>query len=249
MANSGEEKLGLRITGIYDNYSSSDELVPGWGFSVLLELAGKKFLFDTGADVAILAQNMEELGVKPKELETVILSHPHCDHVGGLSTVLKRNSNLSVVLTDSFPDPLKKKIVNYGADLVTISDCQQISEGLLSTGEMDGRYRDIWVPEQSLFVNTRRGPVVIAGCAHPGIDNVVERAIMITGESPYLVLGGFHLGGASPEKVQDIIEKFKVNGIQKVAPSHCTGKRAEEAFKKEYGEDFIDFGAGKVVTV
>ncbi len=250
MAQSTDLEHKLRIIGVYDNYASSNRLVSGWGFSVFLEFSGGKYLFDAGADVAILARNMEELGVEPEEIKGVILSHPHCDHVGGLSALLRRKGDeLRVFMTEAFPDSLKRKVVNYDAELVRVSSPQEISAGLLTTGEMDGQYRGMRVPEQSLIVETGEGPIVIAGCAHQGIESAVDRATEITGNSPHLVLGGFHLGGASREKIEEILKKFRKNDVHKVAPSHCTGQRATKAFKREYNDEFIEFGVGKVVTV
>jgi len=65
----------------------------------------------------------------------------------------------------------------------------------------------------------------------------------------YLVLGGFHLGGASQRQVERIIADFRQLGVQKVAPCHCTGDRAMRVFAEKYGEDFIRVGVGCVITI
>jgi len=64
-----------------------------------------------------------------------------------------------------------------------------------------------------------------------------------------LVLGGFHLFGASDSKLKSIIKDFRKLGVQKVAPSHCSGDRCRELFKDEYRNDFIEYGVGKIIEI
>jgi 7,8-dihydropterin-6-yl-methyl-4-(beta-D-ribofuranosyl)aminobenzene 5'-phosphate synthase len=71
----------------------------------------------------------------------------------------------------------------------------------------------------------------------------------LIGEHVYLVLGGFHLFGASDNETEGIIKSFRELGVEKVAPCHCTGEKATSLFKKEYKEDFIEVSAGKVIEV
>ena len=81
------------------------------------------------------------------------------------------------------------------------------------------------------------------GCAHPGIVNIVEKAKELTKKEVYLVVGGFHHPPIS------VVEEFRDLGVKKVAPSHCTGDSVREAFAKEYKENFIEFGVGKIIKV
>lgn len=249
MFNFAGSETELRITGLYDNNTSSSNLIAGWGFSALVEFSNITVLFDVGADVSILSRNMEELNVRPEQINFVVLSHPHCDHVGGLSAVLKANTDLTVVLTDSFPQNIRKKIGNYGADLFEISGPEKISNGIISTGELTGDYRGMSLPEQGLIVRTSRGPIVIVGCSHPGIDSIVTRAIEITGEHPHLVLGGFHLGSRRNAEIKELIQKLKKSSVKRVAPSHCTGRKAKRLFKTEFGDDYLEFEVGTVISI
>jgi 7,8-dihydropterin-6-yl-methyl-4-(beta-D-ribofuranosyl)aminobenzene 5'-phosphate synthase len=91
--------------------------------------------------------------------------------------------------------------------------------------------------------------VIITGCAHPGIVQMVEQAIRLTGDPVYLVVGGFHLGQTSQSRITGIVESFKEMGVEKVAPSHCTGNQAIEMFREAYGDAFIDAGAGCVILI
>jgi 7,8-dihydropterin-6-yl-methyl-4-(beta-D-ribofuranosyl)aminobenzene 5'-phosphate synthase len=105
------------------------------------------------------------------------------------------------------------------------------------------------IKEQALVIGTARGRVVITGCAHPGIVNVVHHAKEMAGEQIHLVLGGFHLGGASRGAIAGIVEDFQRLGVQRVAPCHCSGDDARRSFAETYGKDLIPAGVGSRLGV
>ena len=231
-----------RITTLFDNYAHITGLETGWGFSCLIELKNETVLFDTGADSAVLLRNMERLGKSAEEVDRVVLSHIHGDHTGGLSGVLKANPNMTVYLLRSFPEDFKVNVKTYGSEVIEVSGPMKISESVMTTGELG-----TWIKEQSLLVKTKEGIIVITGCAHPGIVDIVRKAKDITNEEVYLVLGGFHLGEASKLELERIINEFRKLGVRKVSPTHCSGDLAKRMFAEEYGDDFIDNGVGKVI--
>jgi 7,8-dihydropterin-6-yl-methyl-4-(beta-D-ribofuranosyl)aminobenzene 5'-phosphate synthase len=100
--------------------------------------------------------------------------------------------------------------------------------------------------EQSLVLDTTEGLVVVTGCAHPGIVEIVKKAKQTLNKDVYLVLGGFHLLGLSDSQIQRIIQQLRDLGVRKVGPSHCTGERPIELFKQEYREDFVPIGVGRI---
>ena len=104
------------------------------------------------------------------------------------------------------------------------------------------------IKEQSLVLRTGDGLVVITGCSHPGIVEILERAQQILDEKIFMVLGGFHLLRHSDEEMVAIIEQFKQLGVEKCGPTHCTGDRQIAAFQDAYGENFVTMGAGRVLT-
>ena len=222
------EKLkGISIITIYDNYQINPELRTGWGFSCLIKINEKSILFDTGADFETLLYNMEKVKINPKDINFVFISHLHGDHTGGLEGILKIKSDLKVYKPDSF------------------SKETEISEGIWTTGPLG-----IWIKEQSLIINSEKGLIVITGCAHPGVVNIVKKTKEIfPNENIYLVLGGFHLSGVSDSELRSIIKDFKELGVQKVAPCHCSGDRCRELFKQEYRDDFIENGVGKLIDI
>ena len=234
----------LSIVVSYDNNPYKERLTTAWGFSCVIRGIEKTILFDTGGDGSILLANLEKLGINPKEIDLVVLSHIHGDHVGGLSSFLEKNPEVVVYLPKSFPKGFKDGVKGHGAKVVEVQGPLKICEGVYSTGELG-----TWIKEQSLIIHTEKGLIVITGCAHPGIVKIVDKAKGLVKDDVLLVMGGFHLGGESKGEIENIVFSFRKLGVSYVGPCHCSGDAARQLFKEEYGENFISVGVGRVVTV
>ena len=233
------EKPKITLISVYDNYQVNPELKTDWGFAIVIETLKDVVLFDTGGNSEILLFNMRKMGIDPASIDKVVISHIHSDHLGGLEGFLKENSKVKVFIPASFPDSIREMIRSYGTDFVDISEPTKISDFVFSTGELYGPPK-----EQSLIILSKKGLVVITGCAHPGIVKIVKKAKeMFPQKEVYLVLGGFH---HPPKEVVSELKKLKV---KKVAPSHCSGDEIRELFKKEYQNDFIENGVGKIISI
>jgi 7,8-dihydropterin-6-yl-methyl-4-(beta-D-ribofuranosyl)aminobenzene 5'-phosphate synthase len=231
------------VTVVYDNYQVRSDLSARWGFGCVIRMPAKTILFDTGGDGSILLSNMERIGIGPQEIDIVVISHIHADHLGGLQGFLERRSNIPVFVPGSFPDSIKKEIRSFGAECHGVKETMEIAPGVYSTGEMGA-----WIKEQSLILDTRKGTVVITGCAHPGIVNIVKKAkAMRAGRRIHLVMGGFHLGSADSE-LRAVIKAFRNLGVERTGPCHCSGDRCRQLFEEEYGENYIDMGVGRFVA-
>jgi 7,8-dihydropterin-6-yl-methyl-4-(beta-D-ribofuranosyl)aminobenzene 5'-phosphate synthase len=232
------------ITVTYDNNPYDDRLRTAWGFSCLIRLPERTILFDTGGDSSILLHNMEQLEIDSKEIDVVVLSHIHGDHVGGLGGILSQNSDVVVYLPVSFPQSLKEKVRRYGVEVQEVDEARELFDGVYTTGELNGGIR-----EQSLIVSTDQGLVTVTGCAHPGVVNIVRKAREIAADKVHLVVGGFHLGGASTSEIESIIDSFSQMGVERVAPCHCSGDRARRLFREHYGEGYIECGVGTRIAL
>ncbi len=200
----------MKITIVYDNEAGAG-LKSGWGFSCLVD-SGQKILFDTGDNGEKLIFNFEKLSIDPESVDKVVLSHDHWDHVDGLEGLQKFNSKAEVVLPEAFSQPT------------------EISPGIYSTGALG-----TLIKEQSLVAKTEKGNIVVTGCAHPGLEKILQAARQL-GEI-YGVLGGFH--GFS---------KFdKLEGIQLIGPCHCT--QYKQQIKDKYPDEFVEIKAGSVVEI
>ncbi|MCK4600190.1 MBL fold metallo-hydrolase [Candidatus Bipolaricaulota bacterium] len=238
-----EEAL-MAVTIVYDNYEYDPRLKTAWGFSCLIEGLEETVLFDTGGDSAILLGNMRALGIDPSGIDVIVLSHIHGDHVGGLFGLLAENSAVKVILPESFPANFKDEARAFGAELIEVHEQMEICSGVYSTGELGSG-----IKEQSLVIKTKKGSVVITGCAHPGVVNIVRKAKALLDTQVYLVMGGFHMLGMGENQIEAVIAQFKEEGVQRVAPCHCSGDLTRELFQEVYGEDFIEVGAGKIVEL
>jgi len=240
----GPEENPITITTIYDNYIFSEGPKTDWGFSCIIKGTEKTILFDTGTKSDILFHNINKLNVNPEDVELVAISHIHGDHTGGLFAFLDENNKVTVYLPASFPDEFVSRVEKAGAKVVPVDKPVEICKGVSLTGEMG-----VQIKEQSLILNTSKGLVVITGCAHPGIVDIVKRAKEVVDKKIYLVCGGFHLMNKSEDEVKEIIREFKDLGVMKVGASHCTGDRAIELFKEAYKENFVQMGVGKVIRI
>jgi 7,8-dihydropterin-6-yl-methyl-4-(beta-D-ribofuranosyl)aminobenzene 5'-phosphate synthase len=234
----------IKFTILYDNYLHEPGTKPDWGFSCLIEGAEKVILFDTGTRPEILLHNVDHLGVDLKKVAQIVISHDHHDHIGGLSKVLDRNHNVSVYLPVSFAYEIVRNVETKKAKVVSIDEPVQICRDVYSTGEMG-----VGIKEQSLIINTKKGLIIVTGCSHQGIVNILERAKKLFDRPIHLVFGGFHLGGMPDEKVEEIIKNFKEHGVEKCGATHCTGDRPIELFKKAFGDNYVPMGTGKILVI
>ncbi|MBW2038479.1 MAG: MBL fold metallo-hydrolase [Deltaproteobacteria bacterium] len=234
----------LDLTIVYDNNPYNEELETRWGFSCLVEGLEKIILFDVGGEGSVLLKNMEKLKIDPKTVNVIVLSHIHYDHIGGLSHFLKKNPHVTVYMPRSLPQSVKDKVRLVGAQLVEVHKPIKICKDVYSTGELG-----TFIKEESLIIKTSKGLVVITGCAHPGVANIVKKAKEMLRSDVYLVLGGFHLCWMNLSQVKRIVNRVKKEGVKKVAPCHCSGDLARKQFKKAYGNDFILVGAGKKTKI
>ena len=124
-----------------------------------------------------LLHNMEELGIVPENIGTIIISHAHADHTGGLLRILRINNQSTIYLPASIIAIIPERRV------VSVSQPLQISKDIFSTGELNGI-------EQSLVVKTKKGIVVVTGCSHPGVGSILDAAS--SQGRIYGIIGGLH---------------------------------------------------------
>ncbi len=267
-----------QITVLYDAFGKASTMKKDWGYAALVEYGGKRILFDTGNNPDILAQNAKAKGVDLRKLDLVVMSHRHGDHMGGLTYLLKVNSTVKIYapkeafgvygadLPSSFyrkdatlpheqryydgtpPEVMRFGSAWPGANFQLVDKNTEIAPDIHLIALVSDKPGTLEVRELSLAINTPDGMVIVVGCSHPGIDNIVEAATAIN-QRIHLIAGGFHLVVAPDPDIERTVsalhDRFKV---EYVAPGHCTGEPAFTALKKAFGDHYIYAGLGTTVT-
>lgn len=213
----------MKVTIISDNTVHKKGLLSEWGFSALIVVENlPNILFDTGASGSVLMYNMKKLDINPESIDSVIISHNHWDHRGGLDEFLKVNSNVKLYIPSTFANAPEAK------EVLRVRDPVEIYENVYSTGELLNI-------EQSLLVKLNKGLVVIAGCSHPGVGNILNWATNY-GE-PIALIGGLH----------GFNEFNLLRNLELIWATHCT--QYKEKIKELYPEKFTIGGSGKVIQI
>ena len=234
-----EAEHGPVITVVFDNTPGGDELIHGWGFAAVVQWKGNTLLFDTGNEGGALLSNLRCLGVSPKDISHVLLSHAHGDHAGGLRAFLEANPEACVYLLHAFPRSLRLETTFRAGKVVELDAPQEVLPGMWSTGALDGG-----TPEQALVIDAPAGLVVITGCAHPGIETIVAKARDLSDKPVLLALGGFHLLRDSRDSVEAIGASLHRMGVENLAACHCTGPEATQTLREIFGEHFVEIRTG-----
>jgi len=240
----GAQEATLKITVLFDNIAAASDLQTDWGYACLIEGLEETILFDSGADGDILMANIDRLGVDVQKVDVVVLSHFHGDHTAGLRAFLQRNADVTIYMPESFPAAFQDEMRGLGAEVLTVRGPARLFGAAHSTGEM-GRQ----IIEQSLIIETANGLVLITGCAHPGILEIVQAAKSYMEQDVHFVTGGFHLMRSSEAQLDAVISGLQNEGVQRVAPSHCTGEESIALFRAAWGEEFVVSGCGAVIEL
>jgi 7,8-dihydropterin-6-yl-methyl-4-(beta-D-ribofuranosyl)aminobenzene 5'-phosphate synthase len=242
----------IRITILYDNYAAREGVRTDWGFACLIQGLEKTVLFDTGTNPAILEHNTKLLGVDFAAVDLVVISHLHGDHTGGLPLVLEAKKGFPVYLPGTalarVLEAEKGRISDLGSKPLPATESMEICKDLYLTGSLPGEGGSA-NDEQALVIDTSGGLVVITGCAHPGVVRIVRRAAEILPKKPTVAMGGFHLMQKSDAEVMAIIADLKSAGVVRCGATHCTGDRQIELFKREFGENYIPMGVGRIIEL
>jgi 7,8-dihydropterin-6-yl-methyl-4-(beta-D-ribofuranosyl)aminobenzene 5'-phosphate synthase len=251
-----------------------------WGYAALLEINGKRILFDTGGDSAIFAKNVKAKGVDLTKLDFAVLSHRHGDHTAGVSYLLAVNPKVKIYapkdglggifgsdIPSKFyrkdealpaekryyggtpPDILKLGTVFPGANMQLIDKTTELVPGITLISLVSDAPGTKELKELSLAINTPDGIVLVVGCSHPGIENIVAEAAKINPHI-HVIVGGFHLVVAEDPVIEKIAttlhDTYKVNYI---APGHCTGEPSFAALQETFGDHYLYAGLGMTLDL
>ncbi len=263
-----------QITIIYDAFGTDTAMKKDWGFSALVEISGKRILFDTGNDPDIFAANVKAKNIDLTRIDFVVLSHRHSDHMAGLNHVLSVNPTVKIYapkesfgifgssLPSSFyrkeeslppemryydgrpPEVMKFGTAWRGANIELVDKTTEIAPGITLIALVSDAPGTRELKELSLAVNTSDGVVLVVGCAHPGVEKIVEAAAAINPKLR-LIAGGFHLVVAADEVITKSVAALKDTfKVENIAPGHCTGEPTFAALKQAFGDRYLYAGVG-----
>ncbi len=271
------------IKALVENSAIDERFGSEHGLSLYIETKRHKLLFDVGASDLFLI-NAAKLDVAVDAVDTVVISHGHADHGGGLNAFLTVNNNAKIYLHPLAFEPhyaarpndktafigldteLKahrqvvladeRYTIDVGVEVfsnvVHSVDAPKSNAGLYV--ERDGlKMNDNFEHEQNLVVEEDGKALLITGCAHNGIVNIVEHYRSLYGKFPDVVIGGFHLssrsGGSESDAAIDEIAKYLLATGAMYYTCHCTGIAAYHRLKQTMGEQIDYLAAGRVITI
>jgi 7,8-dihydropterin-6-yl-methyl-4-(beta-D-ribofuranosyl)aminobenzene 5'-phosphate synthase len=268
-----------RITVLYDAFGKNAAMTKDWGYAALVEINGKRILFDTGDDPAILAKNVKAKGVDLTKLDFVVLSHRHSDHVSGLSYLLSVNPKVKIYapkegfgifgsdLPSKFyrkdealpaemryyggtpPEIMKFGTVFPGANIQLIDKTTELVPGITLIALVSDAPGTKELKELSLAINTPDGIVLVVGCSHPGIESIVAEAAKI---NPHIhfIAGGFHLVVAQDPAIEKVATSLHdTYKVDYIAPGHCTGEPTFAALQRTFGDHYLYAGLGTTLNL
>ena len=210
----------MRIVCLVENTPGKAGLPCEHGLSFYIETKKHKILMDTGAS-DLFVKNAEVLDIDLAKVDTVVISHGHYDHGGGLAAFLALNHTAKVYIrATAFDDyyslnhePVKyigldKALQNHVQIVLIMEDTYRIDESLFLFAGMESENlpsankalrkgetleQDDFGHEQCLAVREDGQNVLFSGCAHHGILNIMKRWKQLQGKDPDLVISGFHM--------------------------------------------------------
>jgi 7,8-dihydropterin-6-yl-methyl-4-(beta-D-ribofuranosyl)aminobenzene 5'-phosphate synthase len=212
-----------KITIIVDDNARAG-LRPVHGISLLVECEDNAYLFDAGPDPKILEHNSNQLGISLDLIDSVIVSHIHSAHVGGLPYIGWLSPYIETHIPFGSMETLGRKLRSEGLRPIEVTGWVKLSEKAYITPPLPG---PPW--EHFLVLDCNGGLVIISGCMHPGIRMLLETVMKkFPGRSIRGVIGGFHLQNAPDNIIMDTINVLSQAQLSLIVPIHCSGDRFKE---------------------
>jgi 7,8-dihydropterin-6-yl-methyl-4-(beta-D-ribofuranosyl)aminobenzene 5'-phosphate synthase len=273
------DRSTAQITVLYDAFGKPSAMQKDWGYAALVQYGGTRILFDTGNSPDILARNAKAKGADLSQLDFVVMSHRHGDHMGGMAYLLSVNPKVKIYapneafgvygadLPSSFfrkdeslppekryydgkpPELMRFGSAWPGASFELIDKLTEIAPGIHVIALVSDKPGTLELRELSLTIDTPDGVVIVVGCSHPGIDKIVQAAAQIN-PRVHLIAGGFHLVVSKDDEIDRIVTALRdTYKVAYVAPGHCTGEPAFTALREAFGDRYLYAGLGTTILL
>ena len=258
----------MRLTVLTENTACREGLTAEHGLSLYIETNGRHILFDAGQSDAF-ARNAPLLGIDPGRVDAAILSHGHYDHGGGLERFLQINSRAPVYIHPQAFGPHYNGSGKYiGLDpalrgcgrLIPAEDGLQIGPGMTLFSQIPCPFgirpfglcrkeEDVFLPEdfrheQYLLVEEAGKRILISGCSHRGIQNILAHF------RPDVLIGGFHFMKLDPhgQELQDAAGYLLSRPVTYYT-GHCTGEAQFRVLKETLGPRLRALSTGLILDI
>lgn len=234
----------MKVQIVYDDRASGrcSSCRTGKGFAALIDTGDRTILFDTGEEPKILMHNLDTLGIDPEEIDIIVISHEHRGHHGALEKLLILNDNVSLYIPRSMSSKFKDYFRSICSMVMEVSKPTQIIDGVYCTGDCVEE-----INEQSLVLLSKAGPVLLIGCAHPGMKSILDCTTALSDRPIQAIIGGFHIMDAD-SKVLETVKTMKQARVETIAPCHCTPDRARQILRSGYKDGYVEAGVGSTFT-
>lgn len=268
----------MRIVTLIENTPGREGCLYEHGLSVYVETGKHKLLVDTGATDAFL-KNADCLGIDLRQVDTVILSHGHYDHSGGILAFAELNQTAQIYMQKTAGADYYsvhedgEEYIGIDKEILALPQVKlldgdlRIDEELALFTDISGRrlwpegnlrlkrrlgnesVQDTFDHEQCLVISGEGKKILLSGCAHNGILNILDRYREIYGDEPDMVISGFHMMRKeySEEDIEDIRSTAKELTQLKTIfyTGHCTGPVAFSIMKEIMGEQLQEIHSGE----
>ncbi len=236
----------MKIQLIANGSTKWQRFIKRWGISFLID---DDVLFDAFGDVRVFMANIKKQRIDLSKIKHIIISHDDWDHIAGLWEILKQYKNLNVYVGPHFNHDLKNTIRSLGSLVIETPQPMMIKEGLYTTGELVGASIRGVLYEQSLVIKKPQTMMLITGCAHPKLSNILQKTHDYFQQPVSFLMGGFHLKEASRKDIHQTIKELDQLNITKIIPLHCTGTMAVKQLKKHFKERCVHLQEGDIIEV
>lgn len=272
----------MKIINLMENTEGKHHCFFEHGLSFYMETKHHKLLMDTGASDAFL-RNAEILGVDLTKVDTLILSHGHYDHAGGIMGFSKMNPNAVIYMQSHAGDAFYhksrtvEKYIGIPPEILTLPQLKQIDgnykidDELFLYSGVTGRklwpkgnlilkvkknslfLQDDFMHEQYLVISEGKKKVLISGCAHNGILNILDEYQKLYSTYPDVVISGFHMMkkeySDDDKKIIRETAKELMKRNTKFYTGHCTGEIPYQILKEMMCEQIIYVHSGDQILI
>ena len=273
----------MKLISLIENTGKRSDLQTEHGLSLYIETEQHHVLFDTGATDRFIG-NAETLGVSLSDVDVVVLSHGHFDHTGGISAFLQQNQSANIYIRENAFEPfyhcsptevreigVKELQKNHPRLTLTTGNLKIDAELTLFTNvkgrrcypainlklkyfDGTGYRQDDFRHEQNLAITEGDKRVLISGCSHNGIVNILDEYQALFHRFPDVVAGGFHTAGKddfdenATQQIREMAQALKETGAV-FYTCHCTGEKPYQILKAELGADIHYLSTGDQILI